>query len=720
MRGLARILGAIACLLAGLTGIGPGPQPAGAAQPGQIHLVSQTSWVAPGQTMSLVLRTTGIADPAALELAVTVHPAVKTRAELARAMRGEGLTSPLGPRSAAAVPLLSVPAAADGTLTVEVPTQDPAAALEPSRIRLRTRGIYPVEVELRELGGGDTVDRFTTNLLAVAAPTDGARLGTTVILTLSAPPASSADGQQGPPAGASAWADTAAGLLAAPAVPLGLAPNPETLAALAATDPTTAAALRLALADRSVVSRPYVPIDVPALGASAPTLLPRHLATGRDATKDLLGRDPITGIWLADEPLDSSALAQVIATGTPRLVLAQTAIGPIGPAIPAPLLPIVVAPDGSTNTATALVSDDTLAAHLDGPVTSLDQPLAAHRLLADLTAIATLPPEQGLPGPGEALDRRVATVLAPRTFLPTSSFLAQLLAGLAESPVLRPVELTSAFALAPEPPAPSPSPRATSTTRSRKGTTTTVPVRSGRALVPLPGGAAGRSIGDLANATIGLLSTQSRVLADPTPLEGAAPAQVPSAAELQRRLLVATSADLTVDQQQTRLQGLGDQAKADLAALKMPEGRTLRLTARAGQLPVGIFNDTGRTARVLLAVESGKLDFPDGNRTEIVLGRRITTFRVPVRVRASGSFRVNVRLLTPDGSEVLQETVYVVRANTVPGVAIAVSGTAFIFLAGWWAKTLLPVRRHVRPRSRRGARRGDRQARGGDQTEPTE
>ncbi|MEO5678864.1 MAG: hypothetical protein ABIS47_04260, partial [Acidimicrobiales bacterium] len=87
---------------------------------------------------------------------------------------------------------------------------------------------------------------------------------------------------------------------------------------------------------------------------------------------------------------------------------------------------------------------------------------------------------------------------------------------------------------------------------------------------------------------------------------------------------------------------------------------------------------------------------------QVVLDRRTNTSRILVRVRASGSFPVRVRLLTPDGSQVLQETSYVVRADTFPGVAIAVSGAAALFLALWWAKTLVTEGgRHGRHRRRR-------------------
>ena len=297
--------------------------------------------------------------------------------------------------------------------------------------------------------------------------------------------------------------------------------------------------------------------------------------------------------------------------------------------------------------------------------------------------------------------------MADRSFTPTSSFLTELLGGLAASPVLQAVDLATAFALPPEPAAP-PS-RATTTIRSRRGTTTTTaPARTGRTLAPLPAEATAQGIGDVAADALWQLSTHEQVLVAPSPLGNGNPGDGPNGRDqdaepedLERRLLVATSADLPVEQQRARLRALAQRAEADLDEVNVPENRTLRLTARAGHLPVGISNDTGRTARVLLQLDSEKLDFPAGNSIPVVLDRPTNTEPISVRVRASGSFPVKVRLLTPDGSRVLQETEYIVRADTVPGVAIAVGGAAALFLGVWWAKTLLPARRHLRGRERR-------------------
>ena len=702
--GLVRALVALVALVPWMVPSGP----AAAAVDGQLRLVTQTAWVVPGETVSLTLRAAEVTDLMAVEIAVTLHPAVKSRAELQRTTVGEGLKPAIWPRSNTAMTLAEVPTTADGTLTLTVPTRDPKGPADPARATLSQPGIYPLSVELRQVGGGDTVQRFTTHLLAVKTPPDGTRLGAAVVLPLSAPPSTGLEGgSDGPPSGASALADAAAGLSAAPAVPLTLAPTPEMLSSLDASAPLTANALGLAVAGRDVLGRPFVPVDVPGLGPAAGSLLPKQLEAGRDAARSVLGRDPMQGIWLADEPLDDTALAQVVASGSPRLILPQAALGPTGAAVPAPLRPVTVTGGGAT--ATALVADGALSAHLDGAASSLDQPLAAHHLLADLAAIATLPANEGGTPPEGPLDRGVATVVAPRQFTPSSGFLAELLGGLERSPVLQAVDLATGFSRPLEPPPPPP--QATSTSRPRRGATTTLAPSPGRTLVPLPGGA-GQPIGDLANEATIQLATEAQVLADPEPagLSAEDPRLgargVAGTAERRRRLLVATSADLPVEQRRDRLRNLVDRSTEQLRGLQMPEGRTLRLTARTGQLPVGIFNDTGRTAKVLLQLDSDKLEFPEGNSTQVVLDRRTTTSQILVRVRTSGSFPVKVRLLTPDGGRVLQETVYVVRANTFPGVAIAVSGAAAVFLALWWAATLVRERRNrSRPRHPSGRRR---------------
>ncbi|MEJ7765198.1 MAG: hypothetical protein WKF86_06860, partial [Acidimicrobiales bacterium] len=249
----------IRCLLVSLAvggGLGVVHAAPAAAAEGQVRLARQPPWVVPGETLSLAVRAADVANPESVELAVTLYPAVKSRAELARSMLGEGLKSPVWPRANLAVPLAQVPADVDGTLEVRVPTRDPKDPPDPARATLAQPGIYPVQVELRALGGGDTLHRFITHLLSLNPPAGATRLATTIVLPLSAPPSTGLDDTPpSPPARASALADAAAGLATSARVPLTLAPTPEVLVSLTASDPTTAKSLQEGLAGRDVLGR---------------------------------------------------------------------------------------------------------------------------------------------------------------------------------------------------------------------------------------------------------------------------------------------------------------------------------------------------------------------------------------------------------------------------------------------------------------------------------
>jgi hypothetical protein len=99
---------------------------------------------------------------------------------------------------------------------------------------------------------------------------------------------------------------------------------------------------------------------------------------------------------------------------------------------------------------------------------------------------------------------------------------------------------------------------------------------------------------------------------------------------------------------------------------------------------------------VLVRLSSEKLELPAGGDQQIVLDRRTTTASFPVRARTAGRFPVQVTLLTPDGTEVLQQTTYLVNSGQLPGIAIVVELAAGIVLLLWWASTLLPGRRAAR------------------------
>src|SRR5205085_7058425 len=102
----------------------------------------------------------------------------------------------------------------------------------------------------------------------------------------------------------------------------------------------------------------------------------------------------------------------------------------------------------------------------------------------------------------------------------------------------------------------------------------------------------------------------------------------PDAILLEDRLLVAESALLpTVRARQAYLSAVETGISDHLAAIQMPSGRSITLTARRGQIPVTFQNRTGTPARVVVTVQSEKLEFPDGASRPLELARRNTTER---------------------------------------------------------------------------------------------
>src|SRR5204863_138705 len=70
------------------------PAAAGPAAAGpRIRLVSQTAWIRPGADLKLVVGTTDVADPTALDVVMSVFPPVTSRADLSASFTGDGLKS---------------------------------------------------------------------------------------------------------------------------------------------------------------------------------------------------------------------------------------------------------------------------------------------------------------------------------------------------------------------------------------------------------------------------------------------------------------------------------------------------------------------------------------------------------------------------------------------------------------------------------------------------
>lgn len=82
-----------------------------------------------------------------------------------------------------------------------------------------------------------------------------------------------------------------------------------------------------------------------------------------------------------------------------------------------------------------------------------------------------------------------------------------------------------------------------------------------------------------------------------------------------------------------------------------------------------------------------------------------TRIELEVVARSSGDAPLDIRLTTPDGGRVLDESRITVRTTAFSGVGVVLMGAAAVFLAVWWTRTILRERRTSRRRHPSHARR---------------
>ena len=308
--------------------------------------------------------------------------------------------------------------------------------------------------------------------------------------------------------------------------------------------------------------------------------------------------------------------------------------------------------NGGARQLQAVVADTGLSAHFDNAV---DPVLAANHLLADLAVVY-------LDRPGA--DRRPMVAAPPRAWRADRRFVETAVAGLTQHPILDTISLDGIF----------------SSVQPARGD-------DGRALVrtlsPPPPGGLGDVVPELRTARRRLDSLGS--VLGPT-------ASARSA--LEERLLLAESSELRSSRsRQPYVDAVLRGVESQVRAIRMPTGRSITLTARKGEIPVTFQNRTGVPARVVVKVESDKLLFPRGDTHTLDLARRNTTERFSVELRTSGAFPLRIRLESPDGGLVIDETRLTVRSTAASRVSLGVSLGAALFLAIWWGRHALRGRR---------------------------
>jgi len=663
-------------------------------------LVSQTPWVAPGQSFDLKLRPgSGGAPAARLGVSVEVYSCLSSVSGFDQSLSPSG---PSGtPISSTSSPLAvsSLPTVGGGEFDLSMPVETGQAASTTTAgftIRLASSGgqcqaypsgVYPVRVQLIDTATSTAVGSITTHLVYTDAAANTQRLRVALALPVHAtqPPAPSPSSPQlvARPAAAleqpsaaalAAVAGLVASVYAHQAVPLTLEASGQTVGLLDSPGHQSTLSQLAQLATAPTVhqfaSSPFTPVNAAGLvAAGLGGELSLQVARGTQIlSADVLhpqgGSAPAggtLGAWITGDGLDAGTLTTLAAAGYRRVVLPSASVTG-SPTNGSTAQPFAV---GSNRVPmTALASSADLAARFTGnpgnPV------LAAHQLVAELAQLYYEKPNSVTP--------RAVAVVAPTAWSADPAFADALLGSLDSNPIVEPVTVNTLFDLFP----------------------TVASCRTGCRLVAPTGGA---------GLPAAAIRTQ-RLRIDE--FATAAPTARAVSQQLGDLVLAGETEALRASQQSDVLANTGSAVDAQLSQLAVAGDRSITLTSQRGTVPVAVVSSAPYPVAASLTLTSDKLLFANGTTqwTQPITLRPAYTsiFPVTVRARAPGVFKVDIALRSPGGDLVLSSGQVSVRSTATSVVGIVLSVGAVVVLAVWWIRTSLKRRSKRREDEEREAR----------------
>jgi hypothetical protein len=644
------------------------PVPARAATTLDFAVTSMSPFVGTGLPlkMAVTVRNLGDAPVEGAALRFTLHDRVRTRSALRQALDGEPRTDVL----AVTTEQLEEPLQPGERRVVNV-ERDLGTLASP--FRRPQDGVYPLTIQLRV--SGETVDEAGT-AIPFFFEQPSSKLNVVAVLPIHVPAAFDAGGayQVGGLDRAvqrNGRVDVLLSALASqPALALTIAPTALTLDQLddlgngftardaggthevRADDPIAVAARSMLDRMRQIAGSPavqtvsstYARADVLGLAHNGMTQdLREQFDEERSHDSLLLGREPVPGVFAPPGyALDARSAVEIARQGAQTVILAPESL-PERDTRFGYDRPETVTGGGGVRL-TALVVDPSIRDRL----ASKQRPvLDAQGALAETAA-------SYFELPALAAERLIV-VATPGT--PDPAVARTLVAGLATAPWIQ--LRTAGEAAAALEPSEEPIPLPLQRTPDR---------------VPL----------SAARAASRVVATLGAVVEDTT-----------SIASLQRFILASESADWIEEPARGSILARAARGSAErqLALIRVA-ARQVTLTSRsAREFPVTILNDTGGAIRIRIALDSGKITFPDGATRDLEVVSRVETVTFRAETRVTGSFPLTVRILTPDGKATVGEGQIVVRSTAVSAFTLLVIGGGMLVLLASWGRRSLKMRR---------------------------
>jgi hypothetical protein len=418
--------------------------------------------------------------------------------------------------------------------------------------------------------------------------------------------------------------------------------RPETLDALASTDPAALENLLDIVDDRPLMRGPWVDMDEEAwrLAGESDQVVSQY-AIGNDTLERITGAPP-SGIVRLDHDAGPETLALLRSAGATAVLVDDAQLSPstrdADPTRPFQLLDI------NGVAITALRYDEPLHETL-----AIEDPeLAAYRAIAELALLA----EEATTDHGVVLDLdRIG-----------SEAVVRLLEGIDERRVLQIADVDDL-------------------TQRELARVDGATLRG--TLVPTPAPDVTELADALESATVGLATVAAMVDPGVERLE-------PFITQLQ----AAVSADLDPATAGEYVQRVEDEIRNLTSGIEIPEGDRITLTDRRTDLPLTIVNRQSLPLNVELLLTAEKIRFPDGDRLSLVLDPGENTITIPVETLASGDARVTATVVSPGGFFELGTGTVDIRSTAISGLGLVISIAALLVLAVWWIRTVLRVRRN--------------------------
>lgn len=646
------VAGEVAQDTASTTEVDPADLGVVADDPDVLRLVDQTTAVTGSGVYRSVIDVGNADDD--VELLVNVHDRVVDRERFQATVDGDELgtaLTTLPPR-----PLSAFDRTANGSARVIIDLNDGTIPIEAGQVRLSQPGVYPVVYELRT-PEGEVLDRMISHVVRLADPGVVDPIGVGVALRIGAPPGHRPDGSIGFSAPARERLTVLVDAIERhPEVPVTLEIVPETLEALSLSPDPTDRDLARRLTDRPeqrlVLDQPYVRIDPSGLEAvGLDDVLTDLEERGSQVLETLLDRPVRSRTWLAGDRISATGLRYQLDRGVREAIVPERALLIADPNAPTALGPVELLVPSSEARVDTLVVDARLseAFEPDG-----DPVLAAERLLAEL-ALITFGADEHEEETGFAPERGLV-IAPPEDWEPNPAFLGRLLVGLQTMPLVEPAQVDDLFDLDP------------ALTDGRQPVTRQLLGR--QAQVP----DADLSLWEL---------TDDRVSAFDSMAADASGTVL--AAELHDRLRPSWSDELTREDRERYWAATRTIADEHITAIVPPPERSYTLTSREDEIPLQLRNDSTLPLRVVVRLDSDKLEFPEGpERTLVIPAGEVADQAISVKVRTSGSFPVTVEVDTADGSMPLAVSRITIRSTVLSGLGILLTALAVGLLGVWW------------------------------------